>query len=67
MRERQRLKCLLGHKDISQIIYSYIRENMQMYTFSFLHVQHNGIRLMIVLYGYDTWSLTLREERRLRC
>jgi len=40
---------------------------MQMYAFSFLHVQHNGIKLMTVLYGYDTWSLTLREERRLRC
>jgi hypothetical protein len=22
--------------------------------------------LPVVLYGYDTWSLTLREERRLR-
>ena len=25
-----------------------------------------SIRLLVVLYGCDTWSLTLREERRLR-
>ena len=26
---------------------------------------HNTIILPVVLYGYETWSLTLREERRL--
>jgi len=57
VRERQGVECLLGPKDVSQLIYSYICENMQVYTFSFLHVQHNGIKLMTLLYGYDTWSL----------
>ena len=27
---------------------------------------HRSIILPVVLYGYETWSLTLREERRLR-
>ena len=27
---------------------------------------HRTIILPVVLYGYETWSLTLREERRLR-
>ena len=27
---------------------------------------HKNIFLPVVLYGCDTWSLTLREERRLR-
>jgi len=27
---------------------------------------HNTINLSIILYGCETWSLTLREERRLR-
>jgi hypothetical protein len=27
---------------------------------------YRTIILPVVLYGYDTWSLTLREERRLR-
>ena len=27
---------------------------------------HNTIILPVVLYGYETWSLTLREERGLR-
>jgi len=28
---------------------------------------YRTIVLSVVLYGYETWSLTLREERRLRC
>jgi hypothetical protein len=27
---------------------------------------HKTIILSVVLYGYETWPLTLREERRLR-
>ena len=27
---------------------------------------YRTIKLPVVLYGYETWSLTLREERRLR-
>jgi len=28
---------------------------------------YRTIILPVVLYWYETWSLTLREERRLRC
>jgi hypothetical protein len=31
-----------------------------------LHLQSILIFLPVVLYGYETWSLTLREEHRLR-
>ena len=57
---------MLGPKNISQLIDSYNRENKQVHIFSFLQVQHNFRKLMTVLYGYETWTLTSREERRLR-
>jgi hypothetical protein len=28
---------------------------------------HRTIILPVIMYGRETWSLTLREERRLRC
>ena len=32
----------------------------------FLTVCYDGIYVCVVLYGCETWSLILREERRLR-
>ena len=33
---------------------------------SFCYTLYRTINLPVVLYGYETWSLTLREERRVR-
>jgi hypothetical protein len=33
---------------------------------NFISRIYNAIILPVVLYGYETWSLTLREEHRLR-
>jgi hypothetical protein len=30
------------------------------------HLQHTRLILLVILYGCETWSLTLREEHRLR-
>ena len=34
--------------------------------YNFVTEVRTTIILSVVLYGYETWSLTLREERRLR-
>jgi len=38
-------------------------QQFEVVTFTF---SIQGIILLVVLYGFETWSLTLREERRLR-
>ena len=37
-----------------------------MYTYIYIYIYNRTIILPVVLYGCETWSLTLREKRRLR-
>jgi hypothetical protein len=52
-------KCFLSFSPKSFVIPSHIKKNLKIKIYK-------TVILPVVLYGYETWSLTLREEHRLR-
>jgi len=58
LRQNEVRECLLSF-EAEGFVFQFVIQKFKVY-------EYRTIILPVVLYGFETWSLTLREERRLR-